>query len=403
MGIFPVNVVKQWGVEINKDFPNRHILLYGEPWVGKNGYPSDGTTQGNISTTELGPGKVGAGVFNSDFRQTLRGTDNNGGSKGGYIFNQKQQGSSDIYWGMMAVAQGARGAIRYVYQDYPEAMSVDFDPMYANEPAEAVNYAGCHDNLTLWARILAWDYTNQDRHASLDYLKQVDKFAYGIILTSQGIPFMQSGAELLKSKLDTQAHDPDYITKNYKYCAKGYNPKTGNFDGTYNSNSYVAPDFVNEINWALKAENNGIFNYYKDMIALRNAHPAFRMPTWQDINNYESVLYPDNGKNSTYGANIPGWMESLNTLQDGVMIADLNGNGSNLKTKDTWSDIIVIYNSGGNYNFNLPIGNNGTDTWDIAVQNGSGYDSNSTTVIKQTGGTLKAEGTSVTVLYQKNS
>jgi hypothetical protein len=122
-------------------------------------------------------------------RQTLRGSDNNGGNAGGYIFNQIEGGSSN-YWGPMAVAQGVRGAIRYKYESNPSALPNSYDPMYANEPGEDIAYAGCHDNLDLWARILVWDYDNRDRGSNVGYLKRIHEFAYGIIYTSQGVPFL---------------------------------------------------------------------------------------------------------------------------------------------------------------------------------------------------------------------
>ena len=44
-------------------------------------------------------------------------------------------------------------------------------------------------------------------------------------------------------------------------------------------NSFRSPDAVNQIDWALKAEHRGLFDYIRQLIALRKAHPAFRIPT----------------------------------------------------------------------------------------------------------------------------
>ena len=67
-----------------------------------------------------------------------------------------------------------------------------------------------------------------------------------IILTSQGIPFIWCGEEVMRDK-------------------KGVH------------NSYCSPDSINAIDWSLKAKNIDLFNYYTGLIALRKAHPAFHL------------------------------------------------------------------------------------------------------------------------------
>ncbi len=48
-------------------------------------------------------------------------------------------------------------------------------------------------------------------------------------------------------------------------------------------NSYKSPDSINAIDWNLKHVNRRQFDYYKELIALRKSHPAFRMSTAADI------------------------------------------------------------------------------------------------------------------------
>ena len=70
--------------------------------------------------------------------------------------------------------------------------------------------------------------------------------------TSQGMPFMFCGAEIWRDK-------------------KGVH------------NSYKSPDDINAIDWNMKLENREQFDYYRNLIALRKAHPAFRMTNPDDI------------------------------------------------------------------------------------------------------------------------
>lgn len=85
------------------------------------------------------------------------------------------------------------------------------------------------------------------------------------MLTSQGIPFLHSGEEFLRTK-----HGEE--------------------------NSYNLPDDINKIDWTLKRINSGVFTYYRDLISLRKAHSAFRMKTAQAVRDnlkfYEDLSLP---------------------------------------------------------------------------------------------------------------
>ena len=88
--------------------------------------------------------------------------------------------------------------------------------------------------------------------ASAEERMRAAKLAQTIVFTSQGTPFMFAGEEIFRDK-------------------KGVH------------NSYKSPDSINAIDWSLKNANADQFNYYKELIKLRKAHPAFRMRTAEDI------------------------------------------------------------------------------------------------------------------------
>jgi pullulanase len=58
-------------------------------------------------------------------------------------------------------------------------------------------------------------------------------------------------------------------------------------------NSYKSPDSINKINWNWKHENKELVQYYKDLIALRNNHPAFKMTTEKMIQDHLEFLALD--------------------------------------------------------------------------------------------------------------
>ena len=48
-------------------------------------------------------------------------------------------------------------------------------------------------------------------------------------------------------------------------------------------NSFKSPDDINAIDWNQKKTYRNQFEYYRNLIALRKTHPAFRMTTAEDI------------------------------------------------------------------------------------------------------------------------
>jgi len=206
--------------------------------------------------------------------------------------------------------------------------------MFANDPEQTINYVSAHDNLILRDKILVW----ADLNGAADkpgYLKRIQEFADGIILTSQGIPFLQAGDEMLRDK-------------------------------QRNKNTYDAPDSVNAILWQWKIDNADVFDYHRQVIALRKNHPGFRLTSWDQINNN---------------------VKTDDTLRSGVVVNRINAKANG----DTWQDIIVIYNSANNYDYALPEG-----TWFVAMEKSdpaAGKD-------RPVTGKVTAEGTAVTVLHR---
>ena len=193
-----------------------NLLIYGEPWAG-------GSTPIEIT----GKGKQrgqGWAVFNDHFRDALKGN----------VFNARATGFIQAGANLGAVKMGVRGAID------------DF----TNGPLETINYIECHDNHTLWDRLLI--STVDDASVTEADRRAMDKLAAAALFTSFGIPFIHSGQEFLRTK-----------------------------GGDHNS--YNKPDAVNMIRWREKAENFDVYEYYRGLIALRLAHPLFRLRTSAEV------------------------------------------------------------------------------------------------------------------------
>lgn len=86
-------------------------------------------------------------------------------------------------------------------------------------------------------------------------------------------------------------------------------------------NSYNSPDSINVIDWRLKKQHNDSYEYIKGLIALRKAHPAFRLGTADKV--YEHL-------------------EFINPETKGVVAFRIKGQPEG----EEWKDITVILNAG---------------------------------------------------------
>ena len=119
-------------------------------------------------------------------------------------------------------------------------------------------------------------------------LIRLDLLAQTAVFTSQGVPFMLSGEELLRNK-------------------KGVH------------NSFESPDSINQLDWTNKTKYPQVFAYYKNLIALRKNHPAFRLGNADLVRKHLEFL----------------------DAPAGIVAYRLK----NYAGRDDWRDIIVILNA----------------------------------------------------------
>ena len=125
----------------------------------------------------------------------------------------------------------------------------------------------------------------------------MDQLAIATILTSQGIPFIHAGMAFLRTKNGEE-------------------------------NSFDKPDEINQIDWSRKTKYLKVFNFYKTLIALRKAHPAFRMTNTGDIQKHLQFIEP-----LSFDSKI--FVKTPN-----VIMYSLDGKA----VGDKWARIIVILN-----------------------------------------------------------
>ncbi|TVZ58964.1 pullulanase [Flavobacteriaceae bacterium MAR_2010_105] len=283
MGIHDITTMNEVSKTLKAINPN--IIIYGEGWTaGDSPLPiEERALKHNIQKM---PEIL---AFSDDLRDGLKGSVFEDESAG-FVSGAKNMEES--------IKFGVVGAIQHSQVDY-KAVNYSNAP-WTNEPWQSIAYVSCHDNHTLYDKL---KISRPDADEAT--LIQMDKLANAIVLTSQGTAFIHAGAELLRTK-------------------KGEH------------NSYNLPDTINQIDWNWKFEYQNVFNYYKNLIALRKAHQAFRMVSANDVKTNLKFTNVENGLVSYRIEN--------------------NANG------DSWKNILVIYNANDH-----PVNYQLTEAWQLAV------------------------------------
>lgn len=289
MGVLDIdtmNVIAERLKEIRPD-----IYLYGEGWNGGPSSLAEEKRAFKASAKKMPE----IGMFNDDIRDTIKGSvfydDHLGFVNGGTHLEN-------------ALRYGITGAVAHPQVDYDAYGSKP----WAKEPGQSINYVSCHDNYTLWDKLSV-----SCPEASEEKKKAMNRLCAAIVFTSQGVPFIQAGEEFLRSKPLPEK--------------KGFA-----------ENSYNMPDAVNSIKWDNIHEYPDMIAYYKGLMALRKAHPVFRMQS--EVEMTQNLCF-------------------LSDTPENVVAYLLKGKGAD----DTPENILVIFN--GNDEeilYNLPEGK-----WKILV------------------------------------
>lgn len=221
MGLIDINTMNEIRRRLDKLDPS--IIMIGEGWKMETELaPERRANQANSSRLPR------IGQFNDAFRDAVKGDI--------FVHDVKGfiSGGSSLSADLMA---GIAGGIRYA-----EGIG-----HFAQEPQQSVNFVECHDNHTLWDKLLL-----SAGGASDEELRAMHRLASAMVLTSQGIPFLHAGQEFMRTKKGVE-------------------------------NSYNSPIEINRVDWDRCAALQTEVAYMKKLIALRKAHPAFRMRTADEI------------------------------------------------------------------------------------------------------------------------
>lgn len=288
MGIHDIETMNAIRAALDKVDPR--IIIYGEGWTAAASPLGEEKRALKKNVSQLN----GIAVFSDDIRDVLKGNWTND------------------FPGFVAGRDSLENAVKFgvaASTEFPGVTNerlVHTDKPYATSPTQIINYVSCHDDMCL-VDILR---KRKPVGATEAEIQKFNKLAQTVVFTSQGVPFIFAGEEVYRDK-------------------KGVN------------NTYESPDSINQINWDNKTTYNDIFTYYQGLIALRKAHPAFRMASLDMMKKHLKFIEPG-------VRNVVAF-----TLSD-------NANG------DSWKEILVIYNGNRkNVSIELPEGE-----WNVVAHSG---------------------------------
>lgn len=313
MGIHDITTMNEVAKTLKSINPN--IFVYGEGWTASDS-PLPEEDRALKKHMKRMPNIT---AFSDDIRDGLKGS----------VFEDQStgfvSGADDTE---ESVKFGIVGSIEHPEVDYSK---VNYSKeAWTNDPWQAISYVSCHDNHTLFDKL---QVSRPD--TDTDMLIAMDKLANAVVLTSQGVSFLHAGSEMLR-------------TKNKEH------------------NSYNLPDPINQIDWNLKLKNEAVVRYYKNLIDLRKAHPAFRMTSGDEVRKHLS----------------------FKRVEKGLVSYEI----SNHANKDFWRNILVIYNAN-----EEPIDYQLNDDWTLAVL-GDDFLNDKEVTIKEN---VEVPAISMLVAYQK--
>ena len=268
MGIHDIETMNLIRKELSSIDPN--IFIYGEGWTaGTCAYPTE-----KLALKAHIKQMPGIAAFSDEIRDALRGP-----------FSDEKQASflGGIAGFEESIKAGIAGMIAHPQVDYTK-VNYTKEP-WANEPTQMIAYVSCHDDMCLVDRLKA---SIPEAAYDMEEVIRLDQLAQTVVFTSQGIPFMLSGEEMLRDK-------------------KGVH------------NSFNSPDEINHLDWNNLKKYPQVFAYYKGLIQMRKSHPAFRLGSAELVRKH---------------------LEFLPTQQDCLVVFRLKNHAGG----DKWNNIYVVLN-----------------------------------------------------------
>lgn len=222
MGILDVETMNQIRKALDTQVKDGDkIIMYGEPWAAGAVATKEKTcTKDNLKLLDSR-----IGVFNDAFRDAVKG----------HVFNAHETGF---------IQDGSNKAplISSITANSIDSLA------WLNQPSQSVAYMSAHDNFTLYDKLVLSVKGDESFGERDNRLVSMNKLAAAIMLTSQGISFMQAGEEFARTKYGDE-------------------------------NSFISSDKINQLDWNSLVKYADLNSYYQGLIEIRKNFKPFRDPT----------------------------------------------------------------------------------------------------------------------------
>lgn len=222
MGLHDTDTMNQ--IRSSLDQIDSRIIVYGEGWTMSSKFDT-GAKAASQENASLMSDRVA--FFNDGIRDGLKGS----------VFNQTEKG----------YIQGSYGKVAAVKSGMVANVAGTGGAWTAVSPNQTVTYASCHDNQTLYDRLVASCIgTDTDMYKNrYDSLVQMNKMNAGLLFSAQGATFMLAGEEMARTKFGDH-------------------------------NSYASSPDINKIDWTHLETYSDLVSYYAGMNDIRKAYAPFR-------------------------------------------------------------------------------------------------------------------------------
>lgn len=226
MGILDVTTMRQLTEKLRSNDSN--CMIYGEGWdMPTPLFGVKATMQNHQYMRNIA-------YFNDYFRDVMRGENSDLSTKGFISGNEEK-----IEEAMNAIVS---------------SLGLNGERMIFDEPQKTINYIECHDNHTLYDRlVLAMENQSEDD------IRAAHRLGTAIVLLSQGIAFLHSGQEVYRTKQGVE-------------------------------NSYNSPIEINRFDWEMVTKNQENINFVKELINFRKKYSLLRLRTSDRIKSRVSIM-----------------------------------------------------------------------------------------------------------------
>jgi pullulanase/glycogen debranching enzyme len=293
------------------------LLYYGEGWnTGGTDVANDArfvmARQGNLSGTNIG-------TFNDRMRDAIRGGGpfdsaasyvTNQGFASGLCYDPNANNVQAACPASTAMAQTSTSAQLYAAQNLIRlsmagnlagyslngTMGSAYNyggqaAGYAASPVESINYAGVHDNETLWD---ISQYKHPTSTTSADRAR-AQVVALAPVLLGQGIPFIHAGDELLRTKsMDRDSYNAgDWFNRIDWSGTTNYAGTMGMPLSNVNQSNWptMTPVLSNPLTYPATADIQSANGAILDLLRIRKSTSMFRLGTAAAVN--RCISFPD--------------------------------------------------------------------------------------------------------------